>query len=75
MLMKDFPAQISATIPIIFDSSQTEYQILHKNDTRIRLRVPKLTTDAEYARKVQHSVESIDCVISVHINAWLLTQM
>ena len=44
------------------------YKIVHKNHRRIRISIPRLATDTEYARTLKYLVESIDSVTEVRIN-------
>jgi len=46
-----------------------EYQVVHTTVGRIRIHVPRLANEPEYARKLQHLVESLNFVISLRINA------
>jgi heavy metal translocating P-type ATPase len=45
-----------------------EYQIVHVTKGRLRIRIPQLSSDLEYANKLNWLLESIDFVISVRIN-------
>jgi Cu2+-exporting ATPase len=44
------------------------YKIVHKNLRRIRISIPRLATDTEYACTLKYLVESIDSVTEVRIN-------
>jgi len=48
---------------------EVDYQVVHTTVGRIRIHVPRLANDPEYARKLQHLVESLNFVISLRINA------
>lgn len=45
-----------------------EYQVVHTTVGRIRIQVPRLANDPEYARKLQHLVKSLNFVISLRLN-------
>ena len=60
-----FQSITSSTTPCF---SKVKYQIVHKNEWLIRLKIPELAKDAEYAHKLQYLVESLSGVINVHIN-------
>lgn len=45
-----------------------EYQVVYKNDSRIRVKIPRLTDDLEYAKRLQQLVESFNIVSHVRIN-------
>jgi len=47
---------------------EVEYQVAHTTVGRIRIHVPRLANDPEYAIKLQHLVESLNFVISLRIN-------
>ncbi|MBV9386115.1 MAG: heavy metal translocating P-type ATPase [Chroococcidiopsidaceae cyanobacterium CP_BM_ER_R8_30] len=44
------------------------YQVVHTTVGRCRIRIPRLTSDSEYARKLSWLVESFDFVTHVRIN-------
>ncbi len=44
------------------------YEVVHKNARRIRISIPRLAADTEYAHKLKYLVESIDEVSEVRIN-------
>ena len=48
---------------------KVEYQVVHKNARRIRIRIPRLAEDTEYASKLKYIVESQACVTLVRINS------
>ncbi|MBD0389861.1 MAG: hypothetical protein ICV54_25995, partial [Nostoc sp. C3-bin3] len=45
-----------------------DYQIVHAVEGRIRIRIPLLAEEAEYASKLQKRVESLNYVTNVRIN-------
>jgi hypothetical protein len=47
-----------------------DYQIVHSIPGRIRVRIPLLAEDTDYAYKLQSSIELIKYVSEVRINAW-----
>jgi heavy metal translocating P-type ATPase len=47
----------------------SDYQVVHTIPGRIRIRVPRLSQDSEYAQKLNWFVESLSFVIGVRINA------
>jgi hypothetical protein len=47
-----------------------DYQIIHNVPGRLRLLIPRLATDSEYAQRLQGLVESIKFVTEVRINPW-----
>ncbi len=49
-------------------TEKVDYQVVHQNQRRIRLLVPKLGVDASYAFKLKYLVESLEYVTHVHIN-------
>lgn len=54
---------------LINRSSETvEYQIVHATEGRLRIRIPQLSSDSEYASKLNWLLESLDFVVSVRIN-------
>lgn len=63
--------------PIVFESeisiptnepSKVEYQVVHQNAKRIRVLVPRLAFDTDYAEKLKYLAQSLDYVTNVHIN-------
>lgn len=55
----------SATKP---EAEAIEYQLIHSTIGRFRLRVPRIGTDSEYAKKLNWLVESLDFVTDVRLN-------
>lgn len=53
---------------LILDKSAMDYQIVHAVEGRIRIRIPLLAEEAEYASKLQKRVESLNYVTNVRIN-------
>lgn len=45
------------------------YEVVHKNERYIRMNIPRLATDTDYALKLKYLVESIDGIADVRINA------
>ena len=45
------------------------YQVLHRNQRYLRIQIPRLTDDQEYAQKLHYLVESLDSVNSVRLNS------
>jgi len=45
------------------------YHVVHAIPGRLRLRIPKLAEDSEYAKKLQHLVEGLDFVTHARINS------
>jgi outer membrane lipoprotein SlyB len=53
---------------LILDKSAMDYQIVHAVEGRIRIRIPLLGKEVEYASKLQKQVESLNFVTNVRIN-------
>lgn len=47
---------------------QIEYEIVHATLGRFRIRIPRITADSEYARKLNWLVKSLDFITGVRIN-------
>ncbi|EAZ92681.1 HMA2 domain-containing protein [Crocosphaera chwakensis] len=50
------------------DESESEYQIVHSVPGRIRIKVPQLGEDADFARRLQQLLNDDDSVIKVRVN-------
>jgi heavy metal translocating P-type ATPase len=46
-----------------------EYQVIHATKGRLRIRIPRLSSDTDYASKLNWLLESLDFVVSVRINS------
>lgn len=44
------------------------YRVVHSIPGRIRIRIPRLVNDSEYASNLQHLIEALDFVSYVRIN-------
>jgi len=53
----------------ISEFKTVEYQVIHRNDRRLRVEVPLLGNDSEYANRLQQIIESLSIVTSVRINS------
>ncbi len=47
----------------------TGWEVVYATAGRIRLRVPQLAQDAEYARRLEHLLRSYDFVTGVSVNS------
>jgi heavy metal translocating P-type ATPase len=47
---------------------KSEYQVIHATEGRLRIRIPRLASDPEYASKLNWLLELLDFVVSVRIN-------
>lgn len=47
-----------------------DYEILHATSGRIRVGIPKLAYDLEYAEKLKYVLSSVTGITDVRINAW-----
>ncbi|AUB43256.1 copB, Cu2+-exporting ATPase (plasmid) [Nostoc flagelliforme CCNUN1] len=65
----DFLLDAQTDIAFIKTVSFVAYEVVHKNERRIRVLIPRLGDDVEYARKLKYLVESINEVVDVRINA------
>jgi heavy metal translocating P-type ATPase len=45
-----------------------DYQVIHITEGRLRIRIPQLSEDLEYAKKLDWLLASLDFVVSVRIN-------
>ncbi|MBE9228424.1 hypothetical protein IQ264_23670 [Phormidium sp. LEGE 05292] len=45
------------------------YRVVHSIPGRIRIRIPRLVDDLEYANKLKHLIEALDFVTYVRINS------
>lgn len=50
------------------DESESEYQIVHSVPGRIRIKVPQLAEDADFARRLQQLLNNDEYVIKVRVN-------
>lgn len=49
-------------------SLEEDYQVVHRNERRIRVCIPRLASDSEYAQSLKQVIESLDFVTDVHLN-------
>ncbi len=47
---------------------ETDYEIIHATIGRLRIKIPRLSRDLEYANQLNWLIESFDFIISVRIN-------
>ena len=64
----DFLLDTQIDITPIKTVSFVGYDVVHKNEYRIRVLIPRLAKDLEYTRKLKYLVESINGVVDVRIN-------
>lgn len=55
----------AAEIAILLATIETDYQIIHQIPGRIRLRVPLISRDFDYAHKLKHQLEQDNRIIQV----------
>ncbi len=58
----------SSELPLKERSEIIHCQVVHATEGRIRIRVPQVTCDSEYASKLNWLVKSLDFVTNVRIN-------
>lgn len=64
----DFLLDTKTDIAPIKTVSFVGYEVVHKNEYRIRVLIPRLAKDLEYTRKLKYLVESINGVVDVRFN-------
>lgn len=62
------PAPTEYEIPIKNQFQEIDYEIVHITQERLRIRIPRLADDPEYASSLTWIIESFDFIVSVRIN-------
>ncbi|AUB43918.1 copB, Cu2+-exporting ATPase (plasmid) [Nostoc flagelliforme CCNUN1] len=62
------PAPTEYEIPIKNQFQKIDYEIVHITQERLRIRIPRLANDPEYASSLTWVIESFDFIVSVRIN-------
>lgn len=62
------PAPTEYEIPIKNQFQEIDYEIVHITQERLRIRIPRLANDPEYASSLTWVIESFDFIVSVRIN-------
>ncbi|NJK51507.1 hypothetical protein HC931_28555 [Candidatus Gracilibacteria bacterium] len=62
------PAIALSIDPNLVKHKETIYEILHETVGRIRIGIPRLAEDEEYADKLTHNLKSLSFVTNVRIN-------
>ncbi len=62
------PAPTEYEIPIKNQFQEIDYEIVHITQERLRIRIPRLADDPEYASSLTWLIESFDFIVSVRIN-------
>lgn len=62
------PAPTEYEIPIKNQFQKIDYEIVHITQERLRIRIPRLANDPEYASSLTWLIESFDFIVSVRIN-------